>query len=718
MTSLRDAAQALPIRVLIAGSTLSILVATLAMGPIHPANSGHDRLLAAVTDSPVQPPALETPIAVPERLAIVGRVVDAKGQPIPGARLYPGNLPSREDSTPAMLATTGADGRFQFTIARADFAASRSIGMGKPSPLVAAFADGYGPAWSDELKIGDPDGLILRLPPDDVPVTGRLIDLEGQPVAGVTVGVLELAATPEGELSPWLKDVEAGLTDYKAFNHLARPMEADLTRMIRPATTGPDGRFRLTGLGRERLASLLIQGPKTATRVLNVMTRPGKSASVRFRFPGPKKFPTHMCIIHAANFVDLVAPSRSVEGVVRDRDTGLPLPGVGVRNVVAIGNLYPDILYPWTDWPGAFIRTKTDEQGRYRLDGLPIREKVILRADPADGQPYHPGSREFAISPSTGAAPIDFALTPGVLVRGRVTDQATGAPVAALIESYPTIANKQVDRSPEMAYAEPRPTDQDGRYAVVAFPGPGLITAKARGDRFLRADEVARGKPGENSPMFPNMNNSISISQFHAFDTINPAAITDNITCNLSLTASPEPLITILDPDGQPVAGALASGLPHGDLVRQGWWQSRAKARFSVTGLTDRCFRVVLFQHLSRRLAGSLVVNDSEPGPLIVQLHPWGTVSGRLVDSDGRPRPGVMLSYKESPNVQSSTSLPPHDTMTDRNGRFSFTGLVPGREYVLKIAAPDGTGPRVGEAEYLEPGEALALGDVRERLRP
>ena len=56
-----------------------------------------------------------------------------------------------------------------------ELAASRHDG-----PIVAAFAEGYGPALADDLKIGDPDGLVFRLAADDVPITGRL-DRPGRP---------------------------------------------------------------------------------------------------------------------------------------------------------------------------------------------------------------------------------------------------------------------------------------------------------------------------------------------------------------------------------------------------------------------------------------------------------------------------------------------------------------------------------------------------------
>jgi hypothetical protein len=711
MLTKRDAARAMPILALAAGSTLLILVATLDVVPRLLARSGHGQIRAAETAPPRRPESRD-PIAVPETLAVAGRVVNAKEEPVAGARLYLGNVPSREDSPPTIRATTEADGRFNLTIERSELAASRSIRRGLPGPIVAAFAEGHGPAWTDDLRVDDPDGLSLQLAEDDVPVTGRMIDLEGRPISGVTVRVLQVDATLEGDLSPWLKEVAGGKPGYRSFNHFARPLEASLASPIHPATTGTDGRFRLAGVGKERLVSLLIQGPKTETQVLNVMTRRGPSATVRFSHLTNRKSVIYENVIHAADFELVAASTRPVEGVVRDRDTGLPLPGVVVRADHWNRNSFPLVLYPMTDWPGTFLRTTTDAQGHYRITGLPSRETVALRADPADGQPYHPATHEFGNTPGVGARVLDFPLTRGVLVRGRVTDRTTGAPVAALVEYHPTVENPNIGQRRDLARAEGRPTDADGRFAMVALPGPGLIAATALGDRFVHADVVGSGQTGDSHP-FPNVNGVTSPSRCHAFAAIAPGTVADAVVCDLTLTPGPEPVVTILDPDGEPLAGARVSGIPPADLAREGWWQSREKARFPVTGLTDHRIRVVLIHHGGRRLAGSVAVRDSEPGSLVVRLRPWGTISGRLIDGNGRPRPGVRLSYLGPRFSNRSMLFFPRDVMTDGQGQFSFEGLVPGREYILNVAA-DVPRPQVGEVHVLQPGEVKSLGDVRE----
>ena len=175
---------------------------------------------------------------------------------------------------------------------------SRSTGLssprglarnGYPGVFLAAFAEGYGPAWTEGLTIDDPDGNRLELVADDAPIAGRLIDLEGRPLPDVTVHVVQVDATPTEDLSPWLSETQKRPEDgFRSFYRMfTRWPPASLLMLIPPAKTGPDGRFRLRGAGRERIVSLVIQGPRIQTRVVQVMTRVGPSKSMRP--PGPQR---------------------------------------------------------------------------------------------------------------------------------------------------------------------------------------------------------------------------------------------------------------------------------------------------------------------------------------------------------------------------------------------------------------------------------------------
>src|SRR5207253_1908624 len=90
-------------------------------------------------------------------------------------------------------------------------------------------------------------------------------------------------------------------------------MPLDLTR-----TTGPDGRFRLEGVGRERAVMFTISAPTIAVTRTFAMTKdvpPVRSSNTHII--GPRTM-----VFHGPRFDFAAAPSKPVAGVVRDQDTG------------------------------------------------------------------------------------------------------------------------------------------------------------------------------------------------------------------------------------------------------------------------------------------------------------------------------------------------------------------------------------------------------------
>ena len=68
---------------------------------------------------------------------------------------------------------------------------------------IAASLTGYGPAWVTCGDIDTTQPLTLRLV-EDLPLRGRVIDLEGRPIAGTSVKVSAPQATKDEDLSKWI----------------------------------------------------------------------------------------------------------------------------------------------------------------------------------------------------------------------------------------------------------------------------------------------------------------------------------------------------------------------------------------------------------------------------------------------------------------------------------------------------------------------------------
>src|SRR5262249_38688030 len=150
------------------------------------------------------------------------------------------------------------------------------------------------------------------------------LDLQGRPVVGARVALGRVVDEGARGIDPYLKLIRED--PFRASNHnFARYLWAARKLPGRPASvmTDADGRFRLTGIGRERIVDLRVEGPTIQSASITAMTRNAPAvSSPRDAFGGKT--------IYGATFDHLIPPGRALTGVVRDKRTGKPLAGVSV----------------------------------------------------------------------------------------------------------------------------------------------------------------------------------------------------------------------------------------------------------------------------------------------------------------------------------------------------------------------------------------------------
>src|SRR5262249_25706738 len=252
--------------------------------------------------------------------------------------------------------------------------------------------------------------LTLRLV-KDVPIRGRILDPDGRPVAGAKLTVTGLSAFKGDDLGEYLEQVRK--RDFR--DVFAKGWAGPLRGQPAVLTTGADGRFKLSGAGRERTVLFRVEGPGIATAFLVVMTRAAETVT------GDQGFR-----IYGASFDYVAVASRPIRGVVRDKDTGKPVAGV---TVTALGQMR------------AIFKGVTDKNGRYELLGLPRSPRYLLELKPADGLHFQRWA-ELQGTPGVNALTGDFDIVQGeVTVRGKVTDKA-GKPTAHARGNYhPLLSN-------------------------------------------------------------------------------------------------------------------------------------------------------------------------------------------------------------------------------------------------------------------------------------
>jgi RNA polymerase sigma factor (sigma-70 family) len=596
------------------------------------------------------------------------------------------------------LVATASRGWF---LARLKAAIVIAIGIGAAA---VAFVSGNAPSGRTALtRPADPQVQAPKAVPT-MPVEGRVLDLEGRPVAGASVSMTDFESPLDGKLDAWIDELKR--LGQKTSNR-PRSIASTGRRPIPSATTGPDGRFRIEGLSREGIATVSIAGPGIETSTVHIMTRdiPMLRAQIPMIVNGKNYGP--VAIYYGARFDHVVARTRPIVGTVRDKDTGAPIPGVSIT-----GN--PNIPNSLTPTPG--VESTTDAQGRYRLDGLPTSAGFKLYTEASAGQPYvNFGFVSPAPKPGTEPFPFDLALKRGVLVHGRLTDKATGKPLSARVHYHAFADNLHLDEYPNFKRGSLDlyvfTHDGEGRFTIPALPGRGLITARTQFPTDYINGLGAEDIKGFDRRMmaFHTVPSYCHVSDKAALAEINPKPGTQEIT--LELRADPGRTIkgTIVDPEGRSIGGEVEISRLDGFRILQ--HAAGDLGTFSFSGFTSAPNRLDFIDR-RRKLAGALVLRGDETGDLTVKLQPWGTVIGRVVDEEGKPRNDVEVygTRRERPDIERG-SIATRSTV-DARGRFRIEGLVPGIKYdAYGQSASKAFGP-ILDGVQIGPGEVKDLGDI------
>ena len=175
-----------------------------------------------------------------------------------------------------------------------------------------------------------------------------------------------------------------------------RVRPGDLPAWPRPATTDADGRFTIRGAGRGIRVGVAIDDPRFARQRTHIDTD-GTS--------------------EIKNVTMAVEPARIITGRVTYADTGQPAPHAVV-----------DVSIQGDDGSSAWAGDiETDAQGRFRVNPG-SGPRYFLSAFPPEREPYLNVEKKLEWPKGAIEHSVDLALTRGVLVRGRVTEEGSGKP--------------------------------------------------------------------------------------------------------------------------------------------------------------------------------------------------------------------------------------------------------------------------------------------------
>jgi hypothetical protein len=317
-----------------------------------------------------------------------------------------------------------------------------------------AGAAGHGIGWHRLNPDAEQPTADINLSPEQV-LRVKLIDLQGQPIGGVKVTVATLGKSVRGD---WDGVSVEG----------TRPWPVVWPA---PVVTDAAGRCVFRGVSRDRGVGLRVEDNRFATLYLE-LGQTGSAVAEEVTFS--------------------LAPAKTLEGEVHYEDTGRPVQGAQVlgQESDATGQFRDPVT------GGVLQRLAADSEDRF----------LSLAVTPPAGTPYL-GWNDWVTWPKGAQRhSIDIKLVRGVVVRGRVTDAVTGAPISgAGVQCSPQRSNNSNFRSG--ATNGGAESDANGAFELVTLPGPCHLLAQAPTPGYIR-QEVTEGMIRSGRPhgrrLYPN----------------------------------------------------------------------------------------------------------------------------------------------------------------------------------------------------------------------
>jgi RNA polymerase sigma factor (sigma-70 family) len=633
-----------------------------------------------------------------EPLVLRGEVFGPDGKPLAGAELMLCVPEPFLNAELRRVGATGPDGQFELHIPMNTLEPSNKEFQGVFNAMLAAFVPGLGPDWVaiDPKKAAEP--ITLRLRSDDVPIEGRIINLEGRPVAGVSVKVGYIAEFPPALMSKLREN--AGKMNPALWGEMRNALLPGEKGSIRPVQTGADGRFRLVGAGRDRVVLVHVEGGSIEQSFAMVATsgdRDYQPVVLPSDGSGERK-------IERPRFELSVAPGHAIEGIVRDRDTGQPIPGARVLSSVA----------------GVCT---TDAQGRFHIPGQ-SRERLNFVDVTVEGQPYIRVMKAVEVPSKLGPVRLDITLKRGVWVEGKVIDAKTRKPAQAVVTYYPFRDNPVVKDCPDASFLNNNlsdevefRTDATGHFRAIGLPGGGILAVKAGEPGYVYGQRLEDKVAG-------NVLHAAEFQYyqypFHELVPIDVPTGESHAVSDIALTPGRTQHIQIVAPDGRPVTGTKMFCFQGTPLDGEPILGDQLTFTHANPGKAES----IVIVHEGRSIGAVINLKGDEPDPVRIELKPTGAVTGRLIGEDGKPRAGVHLSigYRILTRGSSMGGERFGPLTTGPDGRFRITHLVPGVSYAVQPIKPNERNYSLRAEGYLramqwtvKPGETQDWGDVQAR---
>jgi beta-lactamase regulating signal transducer with metallopeptidase domain/protocatechuate 3,4-dioxygenase beta subunit len=661
-------------KVVLALALMAALLVPLAA--LHPWAHAEEKSKAAKPDK-ARP-------AAKDQVAVSGRVLNPDGKPVAGAKIAVLTYPEKSELIRNEMdlrfevlgqATADDKGRFHLKVPRSPPRQRPDYPLHSGQMLVTGKGYALG-LHSFDLHAPKAE-VVVRLKRERI-LRGRLIDLQGHPVKGVQVRLL--AVMEKKEPHP------AGV---------AQPTKK-LSSWPQPWTADDQGRFVVRGFAAEQQLTLTVNDDRFAAQVIQ-MGAGTKDSSDKVTFTLP--------------------PAQLIEGRITYEDTGKPVASARVS--------YQN-----------HTQTTTDKDGRYRLNPLTTSYghsygPEMLYALPPEGEPYIGIIQELEKTKAAVKRKMDVALPRGVLVRGRVTEDVSGKPIAGAIVYFFQQNAKRVNPKKSLALGSvfTVSSNADGKFRIAVTSGRGHLVLEGPSPDYVPVvmgqNMLWNNKPGGGRWY------AHAFVPLHTKSKSNPKEVAVKLRRGVTVHGR------VIGPDGKPATGVQALTRLNVSARMFIKYEPRGMAlpdsNFSFGSCDPKVPEPVVFLDEKNQVGALVQLSGKQAGkPLDVKLARCGSALARFVDVSGKPlegfHPHILLVLTPGPERLDPLSWQKGELAgdsvplgnfyrqhygwgkdgPDAKGRVKYPALVPGVTYRIwsfqqGVTLRDFT---------VKPGETLDLKDI------
>jgi protocatechuate 3,4-dioxygenase beta subunit len=375
--------------------------------------------------------------------------------------------------------------------------------------------------------------------------------------------------------------------------------------------------------------------------------------------------PQRGCTFTAGQEEDIVLTlpdSRKITGIV----TGPENQPVGnVKIAIRETAIQVNLIYP---------PVQAAEDGTFTFDGLAPGTYSLLVADPD----WIAESVTVDVQADVG---VQLKVGKGVPLTVTVVDGITNKPV------HP--AQVHIYRQGEGSAIPVAAAADNGTVQKQVAPGTYNVSAYAQGYRSSRSvvAVVEDGKPAE---------------------------------ITITLGASAKVTGTVRDPDGNQIAGVQVFTLPSSGSPQKTSPLTDDKGQFAIgwepqeNNWTQGEYFIAAI-HKEKNLAVAETI-DAETQEVQLRLMPAETITGKVVDPDGKPLAAAHVVVQFRGSSWSTTFPGTSAVTTDDSGVYTVTALPPEQRYAVSVSGPKGFGTGWTDIEALDDGLQVTVPDIALKL--